>query len=552
MSQLLPRLDAITTAVGRREATSRPFWGPARLVVAVILTGTLIRLVLAATFGFGNGEAYYFSCSRHIDWSYFDHPPMHAWLARAAMELGGFHPLVLRAPFILFFAGTSWLLYLLGRKLFNAEAGLFAVVVLNLSPVFSFTTAAFLQPDSPLVFFWLLTFYGLAALLAGDKPRYATALWLGVGVSAGLTMLCKYHAVFLLLGALAYVITRKDQRHWLRHPGPYLAVALMAVAAVPVLVWNARNEWISFLWQGNRGTAYQGLHFDWLGRSIVGQALWLLPWIWVPLIRELYVCLRGGPSDRVRWLIACIATPPILFFTITAIYAPYGFHFHWQAPGYLLLFLPLGATVARLLHGSERDTRRVRRWLGLTAAVSVAAFVVLYTHTLTGWAIELTPAPYDAKFAYNDPTLEALDYSPLEKVLAERGLLDRDDLFVFTYKWFLCGKVDYALSGRAHVLCLSPEDPRAYAFFDAQADWLGKDGILIADERNTPNVERMYANYFVRLTHLADVDVPRGNRTGAKLKVFYGEKLLATVAQPYGKSRQTKFLGLALANGAAP
>ncbi len=126
---------------------------------------------------------------------------------------------------------------------------------------------------------------------------------------------------------------------------------------------------------------------------------------------------------------------------------------------------------------------------------------------------------------------------------ASRVAPDRDDLFVFTYKWFLCGKVDYALRGRAHILCLSPEDPRAYAFFDAQTDWLGKDGILIADERNTPNVERMYANYFVHLTHLADVDVPRGNRSGAKLKVFYCEKLLATIPQPYGKSRQTKFLG---------
>ena len=517
---------------------------PADWVVAVILVGTLIRFALAGTITLGHGEAYYFSCARHLEWSYFDHPPMHAWLARLAFELGGAQLTVLRAPFILFFAGTNWLLFVLGRKLFSAEAGLYAVVVMNLSPVFTLTTGIFLQPDSPLLFFWLLTCYQLVRLLTEEHPKRPTLRWAGVGASAGIALLCKYHAFFLLLSTFVFVITRKDQRHWLRQPGPYLAVLVMAAASTPVLIWNSENEWISFFWQAGRGTEFEGFHVEWLLRSVMGQALWLMPWIWVPLIRELYLCYRAGPSDPVRWLIACLASPPILFFTITAIYAPYGYHFHWQAPGYLMLFLPLGATVANAFHSSERQARLVGLWLKLAGVFLVCAFLLLSTHTRTGWAIELLPEPYATKFAQNDPTLEGLEFTPLEGALAEQGLLDRDDLFFFTYKWFLSGKVDYVLRGRAHVLCLSPDDQRSYAFMDVQEEWLGKDGYLIADDRFSPRVLEIYAPHFESITLVTTVDVPRGKRIGSQLRVYRCEKFKATLPQPYGKSREAKTLAV--------
>jgi hypothetical protein len=552
MHQLLSRWLLVSPPAKNLSTPSRLSSNSTTLVIAIIIAGIAIRCVLAATFGFGHGEAYYYSCARHLDWSYFDHPPMHAWLAHAAMYFGPAHPLLLRAPFILFFAGTTWLLFILGRKLFGTEAGLFAVVIFNLSPVFTLTTAIWLQPDSPLMFFWLMTFYFLVRLLIEEKPRWATAMWLGVGVCAGIAMLCKYHAVFLAMGTFVYVISRKDQRHWLAHPGPYLAVAVMALAFTPILLWNAENGWISFLWQGGRGTSFQGLHVEWLVRSIVGQTLWLLPWIWVPLIRELYQCIRRGPGDRVHWLIACLASPPILFFTITAIYAPYGFHFHWQAPGYLLLFMPLGATVARMFNSGEQEVRRVHRWLKFTAIVFAVSTLALYSHTLTGWAVDVLPSPLDSQLAKDDPTLEGLQFSPLEPVLAEKGFLDRKDIFICTPKWFLSGKVDYALHGRAEVLCLSPDDARSFAFLDEQERWLGKDALLITDNRFSEGMEKKLIPNFEKMTLLTTVDVPRGNRIGARLYVFYCEKFTKTVPQTYGKSMETHVLAGYQPTGISP
>lgn len=523
---------------------SRPAspWTPARLVLLLIAASAALRMLLASMYGFGNGESYYFSCSRHADLSYFDHPPMHAWLARLAIELGGIHPLVIRLPFILFFAGTTWLTFALGRRLFSERAGLLAAVILNLSMVFSVTTATFFQPDSPLMFFWLLAFHGLVRVLLDESSRHATLSWLGIGLAVGLAMLCKYHAVFLVAGVVAFVITSKKQQHWLRHPGPYLALIVMTLCFLPVLSWNARNEWISFLWQGGRGTEFKGLRFDWLARSIGGQALWLMPWIWLPLIIELVVCTRRGPSDPARWLVACTAMPLIAFFTITALYAPYGFHFHWQAPGYLLLFLPLGATIDRWLRGTPRDARFAQRWLQFTTASFAAMFLILTTHTVNGWVLNLLPAGVAAQAAIHDPTLEALDYGPLETFLAERGYLDRDDLFVCSPKWYIAGKVDYSLHGRANVLCLSPDDPRAYAFFDRQSEHLGQDAIIITHERFCNQYQEHYWRNFGPITHLGTVEIPRGGRVGVRLNVYLGRQFHATLPQPYGNTREATFL----------
>src|SRR3954451_18303358 len=52
-----------------------------RRVIYLILFISLIRLLLASAYGLANDEAYYWLYSQHLQWSYFDHPPMVAvWI----------------------------------------------------------------------------------------------------------------------------------------------------------------------------------------------------------------------------------------------------------------------------------------------------------------------------------------------------------------------------------------------------------------------------------------------------------------------------------------
>jgi 4-amino-4-deoxy-L-arabinose transferase-like glycosyltransferase len=57
---------------------------------AAVLTGVvLLHLVMAAGFHLSPDEAHYALYASHLDWSYFDHPPLVGWIQWPALMLGG-------------------------------------------------------------------------------------------------------------------------------------------------------------------------------------------------------------------------------------------------------------------------------------------------------------------------------------------------------------------------------------------------------------------------------------------------------------------------------
>ena len=171
-------------------------------------------------------ESYSAGSARQFMLSYVDHPPCHYWAAGLAMRL--FHSeasLVVRLPAILFFAGSTWLMYRLTARLFGARAGLWAATALNIAPVFTLAHASWVLPDGPLMFFMLATMNVVAAILF-EEPEVKRPLlwWLAAGVLGGLAMLSKYTGVFLFVGVLVFILTVPKARRHLATPGPWLAV----------------------------------------------------------------------------------------------------------------------------------------------------------------------------------------------------------------------------------------------------------------------------------------------------------------------------------------
>lgn len=510
---------------------------PARATIILIFLTLPVRLVIAACTGFGFGESYYMLGAVDPQLSYFDQPPLAFWLAWLSSQLG-VTALMLRLPFILCFAATTWLMFLLGKKLFGPLAGFYAALLLNLSAVFTVTTASWLQPDAPLMLFWLATALCLAHIFRlgpgappPDDPAAVRAgslkWWLLAGVLLGLTTLSKYHAAFLFAGAWLCALTCRPLRHWLWHPGPYLALAVNFVIASPIFLWNAAHGWVSFLFQGGRagGGAAFALHWDWLLGSLVGQALWLLPWVWLPLVWMLVDCFRRGPGDRARWFCACTAILPIVFFTVVTLWAKLGFHFHWQAPGYLMLFPPLGAAAANWMQSAVMK-RRVwaRRWLWLSGVACVFMMVVLQVHAATGfWGKRwLGPAFWAGLFNEEDPTLEGFDYDALRARFAAEGWDKDPNVFVAATRWHQGGKAGWALRGEKPVLVLH-DDPRNLAYLVDQRALLGKDAVLVAREEFTPP-EKAFAlarKHFAEVVRLPDVDVVRGGVKEFTLPIYY-------------------------------
>ena len=512
--------------------SSAPRLSAKTAVLCLIVLSAALRLVAAWGAGLCYGESYYFACARHPSLGYFDHPPLSVLLATASMALTGrMDRLVLRWPFIVLFAGTTWLLFLIGRRLFGAWPGFYAALLLNLAPVFGLSVGIFLQPDGPLMFFWLACVWCLAHLFLPPPPARPLLWWTAAGAMLGFGLLSKYTAVLLVVGAGLYVIVHRDQRRWLAQPGPYVALGVAALLFSPVLLWNARHHWISFIWQSTRGLdELAGVRLDWMLTNIGGQALELLPWVWLGLIAELCRSLRPSAAPPRRF-IGCLAVVPVVLFTAVAAYALTGQrHFHWGMPGYLLLFLLLGDRVHRAL----QDGRASYRWgLRATAVLSVAFMAIVTVHVATGWFKDGPGWLGRALAGDNDPTLECIDWTSLEDALAERGLLGRSDVFVFSEWWFRAGKLDYGLKGALPVLALSPTDPRSFAFFDRTERWVGKDGILVTI-RSAQSVIDRYGAYFTRITPLGTMEVGRRRRSEQTLYLYRGEKLLRPFPLPYG------------------
>src|SRR5262249_53736823 len=153
-------------------------------------------------------------------------------------------------------------------------------------------------------------------------------------------------------------------------PHPYVAAIAALLVFSPVLIWNAQHGWISFQFQGGRAAG----HFYPFGplAALGGAALYLLPWIWLPLVLCGIDTLRRRPSDQILWLLVCLVVPPIVFFTAISLWSH--ILYHWAAPGYLMLIPLLGNEIVRRWPAS-RATRRAVSATGAVVVLGTALFV---------------------------------------------------------------------------------------------------------------------------------------------------------------------------------
>ena len=179
----------------------------ARAVLVLIAATMVVRVLFALSLGLGIDESYTVATGRHPQLSYFDHPPLAWWLEWAGGRLFGTEaPLALRAPFIVLFAMTTWLMFSLTRLLFGERAGLWAAVTLNLAPVLAWTSGTWILPDGPLNAALLAGAYcvSVALFVTGSTAPF---WWLAAGACGGLAMMAKLHGVFLFAGIGLFLIT---------------------------------------------------------------------------------------------------------------------------------------------------------------------------------------------------------------------------------------------------------------------------------------------------------------------------------------------------------
>src|ERR1700712_2493312 len=104
----------------------------------------------------GNSEVYYWVFSRNLQWNYFDHPPMVAWLIRLTTLNDIFHnELAVRIGSVICSGLCTLIIFIIGTELGNQQSGWYAAVLYTSCYYSSIAAGVFILPDSPQLVYWL-------------------------------------------------------------------------------------------------------------------------------------------------------------------------------------------------------------------------------------------------------------------------------------------------------------------------------------------------------------------------------------------------------------
>lgn len=500
---------------------------PAAAALIVIGGFVALRLIAAYFIGLGVDESYSVAVARDLHLSYFDHPPMHYWIAHAVEPLFGVGRGE-RIPFIALFAGSSWLLFQLTRRLFGDRAGFWAVLALNLSGFFTVAAGSWVLPDGPLMFALLAAAAILAESLFPAGPARAPVkpliTWAAVGLCVGLAGLSKYQAALFCAGLGLFLISTARGRHVLPSPGPYLAAALALAVLSPVLVWNATHHWASFAFQAGRGAPGRPRPLGPLA-ALGGQAALLLPWIFAPTAWAAVRAARAGPGEERRWFCLMLAAPAIAVFTLGPLIGPLGLP-HWSMPGWLFLFPLLGDLLAQ--------AARHRRWPLVWAAASLVFVLVVGAlatqDAATGWIGSRFPKA----FPHGDPTAESIEWTQLRPLVAASPLLRQPHAFVAALKWNEAGKLDQSIGDLAPVALMS-NDAREFSYRHALNAYVGGDALIIGRLDTVRARVADLAPYFKTISLEAPVHLGRDGHGEITIGIAEARGLI----RPYGAAARS-------------
>jgi len=357
---------------------------PDRFSIILLACAVVAHFALALGFHLSPDEAHYALYASHLDWSYFDHPPLVGWVQWPALVLGGSDFQMRVVPM------ACWLLAAIGVMRLAAElypllgSARAAALLMVLSPMPHLLGMA-LVPDTlllPVTCAVMLLCWRLC-----DVARLRrTSLWLALGVCLGLAGLSKYTAVMLALGA-ALVLLWVHGRRLLALPGPWIAVLLAAVLITPVLGWNASHDWISFTYQLGHVAGAQEWRPGRVGVFLLVQFIvfGLLSLAGLVAATRLKDAATGAAPAQ-AFPAAASSMSPLLFCVCFGLPSLLLFAFlsgrgsalpHWTAPGWLALMPPAAAGCVALW-------KRHRVALLVVAAVQALTFAVLAGLMLTG------------------------------------------------------------------------------------------------------------------------------------------------------------------------
>ena len=237
-----------------------------------ILLWTILNIIQIAATELTSDEGYYWFYSSKLEWGYYDHPPLLAFL----IKMGGtffsgetgvrlFNVLLMSAGLFFLFKINQW----------NKREKLFIYLIILSVPLFNYITfIAF--PDTPLVAFSIICLYAYKRL----KERNDLSSSLLFGILIALMLYSKYTAVIFLFFILLSDLSLLRNKYF------YLSIILAVILFLPHLLWQYHNNFPSFNYHlSGRAEPFKfGNLIQYISQQIpmIGIGIIFIPFIYTP------------------------------------------------------------------------------------------------------------------------------------------------------------------------------------------------------------------------------------------------------------------------------
>jgi hypothetical protein len=211
---------------------------------AVLWTFILINLKAAQDVHMDVAEAW--GWGQKFLWGYGKHPPLSGWAAGLWFSV---FPAADWATYALAMTtvGVGMVIcWLLALRVVDARRAFLAVLMVALYPIFNFKGFKY-NAD-------LLQLVTLPLLVLAYLDAFAKRTWLSgvlLGVAGALALMTKYW-VLTMIGAIGLAaLLHPDRLRFLLSPAPWVAIATLAVAMVPHVVWLAEAHFVPLTYAGD-------------------------------------------------------------------------------------------------------------------------------------------------------------------------------------------------------------------------------------------------------------------------------------------------------------
>jgi undecaprenyl-diphosphatase len=372
-------------------------WGWTVLLALGLAAARIAYLVWLCPYELAGDEAHYWEWSRRLDLSYYSKGPGVAWVVAASTRVFGLHDWSIRLPAVVATLLSMLAIGRLGRDLAGGSdrAGAYAALGFALTPIF-IGTSHFMTIDPPYLTCWIAAAWAAWRVYARARlGHWALAHWALFGLAAGIGFLFKYTILLLIPGVLCFAW--RHGAEWPRRRvlvGALVALAVLGIAALPVLLWNHAHGWPTLAHLIGNVRLPGG---DVVPRSAWGfKVLWPLSYLASPLILlgPLGVLLVAAvlwrnrrapaPSPATEFAVCC-ALPVLGFYLVVSLATDV--ELNWPIAGFTTLGLPVARALAGIPVPPSRAIRNL--WRGFAAFGMVALPVIAFTPTLIRAAARL-------------------------------------------------------------------------------------------------------------------------------------------------------------------